>query len=216
MRSHALLLIGIILTGCGTFPVLIGEPPRPAAQPVHPADDRAVPLAPDEQGRSIAQAALALAEAEHRGRVIRLGNRRYPLDCSGTILAIHYAAGIDLLPAFSAETGNGVARLWKMGTETSPRKGDVVFWDNTYDRNRNGLWDDKLTHAGVIVDIDANGTISYVHHHYRLGIIVEQMNLERPEDRNLNSAMRMRGQTDPEGRGRWLASHLYRGARALH
>lgn len=213
VRSRTLLLIGIVLTGCGTIPVLVGEPPT---QPVPETAHRPGEI-PEERGARVAEAALAAAAAGHRGRTIRAGNRSYPLDCSGTILAVHYMAGIDLLPAFSTKTGNGVARLWKLGTPGgSPRPGDVIFWDNTYDRNGNGRWDDELTHAGIITDVDEEGTIRYVHHHYRLGIVEGRMNLTRPDDRSLNSAMRMRGQPDPSGRNRVLASHLYRDSRALY
>jgi hypothetical protein len=91
-----------------------------------------------------------------------------------------------------------------------PLPGDLVFWDNTYDRNGNGRWDDDLTHAGIVVSVDDDGTIHYVHHNYRRGIVVEQMNLRAPDDTTRNSAMRMRG--SPDGNGLWLSSHLFRDA----
>jgi hypothetical protein len=166
-------------------------------------------------GVEIAAAAISLAEASPRGTTIRVGDRTFPLDCSGTILAAHYKAGIDLVSAFTEETGNGVTRLWRMGAPGGePSVGDVIFWDNTYDRNRNGLWDDELTHAGIVVAKDRNGTISYVHHNYRRGIVVERMNLKRPDNSELNSPMRMRGHRDAQ-RNLWLASHLYRDARRI-
>lgn len=222
--------IGIILAGCGTIPALVGEPPAPTQAPRGDSG----PLAEDrhETGLAIAEAALALASRQPRGTVIRVNGRRFPLDCSGSILAIHHMAGVDLVPRFSEETGNGVARLWQLGEHSrggstagggdtrsdrdSPRPGDVIFWDNTYDRNQNGLWDDELTHAGIVTAVDRDGTISYVHHNYRRGIVVEQMNLRHRHDSSRNSPMRMRGQPDPEGKNRWLSSHLYRGARPLY
>ena len=34
------------------------------------------------------------------------------------------------------------------------RLGDLVFFDNTYDRNRNGRWDDPLSHIAIVIAID--------------------------------------------------------------
>ncbi|SIQ15577.1 hypothetical protein SAMN05920897_104158 [Alkalispirochaeta americana] len=183
------------------------------AEPPPPSDPAAQTTGPQE-GPAIAEAARALVGR----RSLRIRGRVFPSDCSGVILAIFYQAGIDLMPAFAGETGNGVKRLWKLGTpleESDIAPGDIIFWDNTYDRNRNNLWDDELTHAGIVAAIDGEGTISYVHHNYRRGIVEEKMNLLRPQDTTVNSAMRMRGQRDPEGE-RWLSSHLFREARRLY
>jgi surface antigen len=45
-----------------------------------------------------------------------------------------------------------------------PTIGDLVFFDNTHDRNRNGQWDDERTHIAVVVDVDPDGTITLAHH----------------------------------------------------
>ncbi len=201
-----MFVIGVILASCGSLPVFIAEPPPPSdpvARPGEPAE-----------GAAVAAAARSLVGR----RSLRIRGRVFPLDCSGLILAIFYQAGLDLTPAFAEETGNGVKRLWKMGTpvaESEIAPGDIIFWDNTYDRNRNNLWDDELTHAGIVSAIDGEGTIFYVHHNYRRGIVEEKMNLQRPHDTTVNSAMRMRGQRDPQG-ARWLSSHLFREARRLY
>lgn len=209
VRKHTILIAGIVLLGCETVPAF-REDTRPRPIPVVEESPRNAP-----DGYRIAAAAIALSEASHRGNTIRVGDRTFPLDCSGAILAAHYKAGMDLIPTFSAETGNGVARLWRMGTPGGePSIGEVIFWDNTYDRNRNGLWDDELTHAGIVVAKDRDGTISYVHHNYRRGIVVETMNLGSPDSDDLNSPMRMRGQRGVH-RNKWLASHLYRDTRRI-
>ena len=96
-----------------------------------------------------------------------------------------------------------------------PEPGDIVFFDNTWDRNGNGRWDDDLTHMGVVVAVDRNGTISYLHNHLRRGVIVEQMNLRHPDSRELNAPLRQRG-SPRDGSGRWLASHLVRGFARAH
>jgi hypothetical protein len=41
------------------------------------------------------------------------------------------------------------------------RLGDIIFWDNTWDRNGNKRFgDDPLTHAGIVISIDEDGQYS--------------------------------------------------------
>ncbi len=160
----------------------------------------------------------------------------YPLDCSGTILAVYHHAGMNLQADFVRHSGNGVSRLYRMAAEKGllastganpgryPEPGDIVFWDNTYDRSRSGRWDDPLTHAAIVLEVYEDGGIDYLHYHYTRGIVIEHMNLLKPEvhivssaagTRIVNSPMRMRRDrhVKPES---WLASHLYRDAGALY
>lgn len=147
----------------------------------------------------------------------------FAMDCSGFVRAVYYYAGIDLTAEFSKYTGNGVTRIYKtlqarglLSDTTHPSPGDVIFWDNTYDRNSDGKWNDELTHVGIVMNIDDDGSIQYAHMNYRKGIIVEHMNLVRrdvhTENVNgrtviVNSPMRMKGQvTRPE----WLSGQLHR------
>ena len=153
--------------------------------------------------------------------------QRYLFDCSGTVMAIYAQAGLNLSRHFNRYTGNGVERIHKMVEEYGkvvakdpsrlPEPGDIVFFDNTYDFNGDGVWNDNLTHTGMVVEVLDDGAIKYVHNHYRLGIVIEQMNLHRPDihydrvngqDVKVNAAMRMRGTGGSAGR--WLASHLAR------
>jgi hypothetical protein len=46
---------------------------------------------------------------------------------------------------------------------SSPQPGDLVFFRNTYDRNRDGKLNDGLTHVGVVESVAADGTVSFVH-----------------------------------------------------
>ena len=84
------------------------------------------------------------------------------MDCTGTVLAIYYYAGIDLARDFNKYSGNGVTRLYKslqaqkLLYETRyPVTGDIIFWDNTYDRNEDGRWNDTLTHVGITAGVRA-------------------------------------------------------------
>ena len=147
---------------------------------------------------------------------LKADNRSYTLDCSGAVLAIYYNAGIELEKCYSMYTGNGVKRIYACLRDNklifiskTPEPGDLIFWDNTYDRDGDGKFNDYFSHIGMVIAVDEDGTITYVHHNYRRGIIYETMNLYNPDDTALNSPMRMRG-SPPAPEGQYLASHLVR------
>lgn len=160
---------------------------------------------------------------------ISVNGERFNADCSGTMLAIFYAAGLDLRPGFNRAKGNtGVQRLYSLmesaglldDTDT-PQPGSLVFWDDTYDRNGDGKKNDPLSHVGLVVSADREGNLTYVHYHYRNGIVEEHMNLREPGvaikksgdvDVIVNSPLRMRS-WKPDSAS--LAGELYRiGARS--
>ncbi len=175
---------------------------------------------PETEGLSPVQNLLMEGAQRFAGASsLKVNGRTFPMDCTGTVLAIYAYAGIDLAGPMNNFSGNGVTRLnsylQSLGLLYStelPAPGDIIFWDDTYDRNNDGIWNDPLTHAGIVLTTDPDGTIHYIHHNYRLGIVVARMNLLKPDtvesgDKRLNSAMRMRdGKVHP----RWLSSHLYR------
>jgi hypothetical protein len=150
--------------------------------------------------------------------------RRFNMDCTGTVLAIYFYAGIDLARDFDKYTGNGVTRLYRSLESQQliyrallPVPGDIIFWDNTYDRNEDGRWNDTLTHVGMVMEAHDDGTIAYVHLNYHKGIIIEYMNLRDPrvhqkmvrgEIKVVNSPMRLdqKGKPHPE---KWLSAQLY-------
>ena len=145
---------------------------------------------------------------------LNVNGKVFNLDCSGTVMAIYYYAGIDLSRDFNKYSGGGTSRIYQylddkklLYDSKMPEPGDIIFWDNTYDSNGDGMRNDYLTHMGIVVEVEEDGSITYLHEHYRKGIILESMNLKFPDDTAANSAMRMRG-TGMEGG--WLSSHLYR------
>jgi hypothetical protein len=155
---------------------------------------------------------------------VSVRGRPFVLDCIGTVCAIYYDSGMDLTKDFASYTGNGVGRLYKsmmargiVHEDRLPRPGDLIFWDNTWDANGNGdRTDDPLTHAGIVLSVDGDGGIRYVHEHLQKGVIVEAMNLRRPRDRLdesgtlINSALALAsapGETKAERR---LAGELWR------
>ena len=143
-------------------------------------------------------------------------DRSYCLDCSSALLAIYYRAGIDLEKCYTGYEGNGVKRLYSCLRDHKliynakiPQVGDLIFWDNTYDRNEDREFNDYFTHAGMVVAVARDGTITYAHHNYRKGIVYEKMNLKHPHNPELNSPMRMRG-SPPAPNGQSLAGELVR------
>jgi len=141
-------------------------------------------------------------------------DRTFNIDCSGTVMAIYYYAGIDLSKDFSKYKGGGVSRIYQylkahnlIYFTKTPVPGDIIFWDNTYDSNNDGIRNDNLTHAGIVVNVSEDKTVTYIHAHYKKGIILETMNLMEPDNLEKNSAMRMKGSGMEGG---WLSGHLYR------
>jgi len=208
-RSIKLLFIlttaagAVVLSSCST----ILEDRYPELPPQQSAEQTAV------QYRLIE--AAAGFEGTESGSLIA-DDKNYTLDCSGALLAVYYKAGINLEECYNKYSGNGVKRIYAclrdnkliFNTRT-PLPGDLIFWDNTWDRNGDGKYNDYFTHVGMVVDVDDDGTIKYIHHNYRKGFIYEQMNLLKPGNTSLNSPMRMRG-SPPAPEGQYLASQLIR------
>lgn len=154
---------------------------------------------------------------------LRVNGRSFNADCTGAVLAVYWYAGMDLGAPLASYQGNGVTRLYRFLEDEKllvgtgyPEAGDIIFWDNTYDRNEDKKPNDFLTHTGIVVHTAEDGTIEFLHHNYRKGVVMARMNLLRPgvytEKKNgkeyvVNSPMRMRGSPDYD---KWLASELTR------
>jgi hypothetical protein len=153
-----------------------------------------------------------------------VNGRTFNPDCTGAVFAIYHAAGIDLAGSIAPYRGaSGVEKLYNMLKENGllhasrrPKPGDLIFWDNTYDRNGDGRENDRLTHVGMIVKADSSGNLFYIHYHYKKGIVIESMNLAKrniySEVKNrqeiiINSPMRMAGTSKS---GKILASQLFK------
>jgi hypothetical protein len=205
-----LLGVMIFIEACATVPSRV--PPGAVSPAARQSEQTRRKLA--EGGRYV----LGKHELIIRGK-------RFNMDCTGAVLAIYYYAGIDLTRDFNKYTGNGVTRLYKsleaqelLYDTRFPVTGDIIFWDNTYDRNGDGRWNDTLTHVGMVMDVSATGDVEYVHLNYRRGIIIEHMNLREPhihqriekgQMRIINSPMRMKqaGAAHPEN---WLSGQLFK------
>ncbi|MFY0576189.1 CHAP domain-containing protein [Cystobacter fuscus] len=117
---------------------------------------------------------------------IQLSGRSWPADCTGFVEAVHSRAGVSLRGA-AAKGDNGVTAFYRYArakgrvyTQGTPRPGDLVFFRETYDRNRDGRRNDGLTHVALVDKVEPNGTVVVIHRVKR-GVVRYRMNLARPD-----------------------------------
>jgi cell wall-associated NlpC family hydrolase len=200
------LLLPLMLAVLGTAPAVAAprEPVKPAAKSKKavgstrtPARTRGAkpgvkgvkagptkkkrPPAPLPKGRRVAQRAGTLVGAS-------LAAHRVPDDCSGLVRAAYQAAGIELLSHGTLPGENAVSAIHRRAQragalhQRTPKPGDIVFFRETYDRNRDGERNDGLTHVGVIEAVERDGTVVFVHRGGS-GVKRSRMNLRFPGQR---------------------------------
>lgn len=192
-------------------PVHVLDLPRAGEDDAPPTHDAPAP-APRRQRREEDAFGRSVATAARR-HIDRLpaGFRN---DCSGFVMAAHEVAGNPIVGSTRTLWADAEAR--GLTHSRAPRPGDVAFFDNTYDRNRNGRRDDPLTHVAVVLEVDADGTILMAHGGTSKGRTTFRMNLRHPHDRQdadgkvLNDWLRARTKGEPEDAPR-LAGELLRG-----
>jgi hypothetical protein len=164
---------------------------------------------------SALQARLAARGASWLGQGLerfQVAGERFNPDCSGFVEAVYAAEGIRLrriLQAAAPGETSAVAAAWEAAGRYGerwrsgewPAPGDLIFFDDTWDRNANGRRDDPLTHLGLVEWVDVDGTVVFLHRGGR-GVARGHLNLARPETagdgdgRELNSALRVRRGAD--------------------
>jgi hypothetical protein len=195
----------------------IAQPPKNAQQaavaPIHSfllsAEALGIYRTPEQQQKPPSADELAvLASAKTLlgkppNAKVTINGRAFTLDCIGTVSAAFYGVSLDVTKDFDCYTGDGVNRLYMTLKERNvlhmdkyPRPGDVVIWDNTWDVKGDGdRIHDPRTHAGIVMAVDADGTIYYLHENLYKGVVIETMNLLRPADawdeqgKRINSGM---------------------------
>jgi uncharacterized protein YukE len=155
----------------------------------------------------------------------QVGGERFNPDCSGFVEAVYAAEGVPLRRlaqrAAPGET-SGVAALWaaagKYGERWRggdwPAPGDLIFFDDTWDRNGNGARDDPFTHLGLVEWVDEQGTVTFLHR-AGAGVVRGHLRLDRPgamraaDGAELNAPLRVRVSRDD--RSPALAGELFVG-----
>ncbi len=180
-----------------------------------------IPIPERTRERIVATAAHVVG----RGRgAFEVEGRRFNADCTGFVAAVYEAAGIpyrEALHLTDDDGGSGVVALHRavaasgllLGREDDPLPGDLVFFDDTYDRNGNRRVDDPLTHVGIVERAWSDGTVTFFHRGSR-GVARGVMSLRAPwaerdaAGRRLNSHLRRARRGDPPA-ARYLAGELF-------
>lgn len=241
MRLNSLLPAGVLAMGCahsgmrmpgpttrlGTVPVPYKDTlESPTAPPernkggdreTHPAAtpaDKGTAVPPPTprrrsrgDGAAVAQAAGQLVG---RNRLV-VNGESFRFDCSGFVEAAHAKAG-EPVAGSSRSLFELARREGVLHRNKTPKLGDVAFFDDTYDRNRNGRRDDDLTHVAIVEQVTRDGTITLVHKGSK-GVTRLTMNLRQPTARlsdggtPLNDHLRAASSTDG---GPTLSGQLWR------
>ncbi len=135
-------------------------------QAVTPIPDCCRTVQADPGRQAIVRTAVNLVGA----RTIESQGHRISYDCAGVTRAIYLAHGIDLYEG-SAGGGrtNGVGLIYshvqkhgRLHHGPVVHGGDLVFFDNTWDFNGDGLVNDPLTHVGIVETVESDGTIVFI------------------------------------------------------
>lgn len=137
------------------------------------------------------------------------GKASYRRDCSGFVLAVFAGEKIPIENLLGTNrrrfSGSDLYRLAEsrglVHRNKVPDIGDLVFFDNTYDRNQDGWSNDPLTHVGVVERVDPDGTVTFVHR-VRRGVLRYKMNLFKPHLRRDPDTRKVLNHYLKFGRGR--------------
>lgn len=132
--------------------------------------------------------------------------------CNGLVLDIFRDVGTPVRGNVRMLYADMRAKGW-VHQRKVPAVGDVVFFDSTYDRNRNGKQDDPLSHIAVVISVDSDGTVHMVHHGSR-GITPLTLNLHHPSTRRSTEGKALNSWLGASGYardGHRLAGELWRG-----
>ncbi|HCL56996.1 MAG TPA: hypothetical protein DHW82_08320 [Spirochaetia bacterium] len=141
----------------------------------------------------------ALKSYQENPKKITVGEKTFPVDCSNFVRALYYqASGKDLFEEsiqtkiykkvtqdsfFGGSIGGVILFIlfkYRYQVDMKPEAGDIVFFDNTYDKNKNGKWDDPITHLGIVVEVMEDSTVVFIHGGTSKGINRGFLNLKKP------------------------------------
>jgi hypothetical protein len=141
---------------------------------------------------------------------IQVNGKRIAYDCAGVTRAIFLAHGIDLYDSGSLDPqANGVRLIhhhisqhgrFHQGPVVRP--GDLVFFDNTWDYNGDGIINDPLTHVGIVERQEADGTVIFISRvagaieRYRMNLALPHLH-KTTEGRILNDYIRRKDLNHP-------------------
>jgi len=112
-------------------------------------------------------------------------------DCSGAVQQILERAGFARMQAISTE-GFWLGSFGEQHQNAEPAVGDLVFFDGTANKDTDPrvTLSDKLTHIGIVLDLQLDGTATILHRSSTRGALsTVQMNLNRPNDATQNDVL---------------------------
>ena len=125
------------------------EAPDPLLEALPDPLDEALLQSPivEDPGRQDLVVSSARALLDRRNIVVN--GERVRHDCIGMVAAAYTMSGMDITHSISdlydQAASAGLAHRRKV-----PLRGDIAFFDNSYDKNRNGVRDDPLTHVAIV------------------------------------------------------------------
>ena len=158
---------------------------------------------------------LRITAAQSGEHLLTHTPRGYRSDCSGFVSAAYTKAGLSMDETVQSLWERSRSD-WRLHKRRKPKPGDIAFFDNTYDRNHNQRWDDKLTHVALVLEVARDGTVLLAHDGTSRGRVTFAMNLKQRHEHAadsgevLNAFLRRKSQRDP-ARARYLAGELWRG-----
>jgi peptidoglycan DL-endopeptidase CwlO len=225
LPRRLMLALALTLTACAAPARLVlhrSAMVEPPSGPLSPEGRPSVIPSLESRGASASVAGEALAQTarEYVGaKAVLVGGRRFPDDCTGLVRAVYARHGLDLFGETGPAADNGVTAIWRYAQrhgslhKEKPRPGDIVFFTETYDRNRDGRPNDGLTHVGIVDRVEPDGTVLVIHRVAR-GVVTYRMNVERAQDRK-DAQGRVLNDWLREGKQSRLAGELFAGYATL-
>jgi len=154
---------------------------------------------------------------------IHANGKRISYDCAGVTRAIYLEHGIDLYGSGAPDAkANGVklihhhiSRHGRLHRGPVVRPGDLVFFDNTWDYNNDGLVNDPLTHVGIVEHQEQDGTVIFISRvagaieRYRMNLALSHVH-RTAEGRILNDYIRRKDLGDSANTA-YLTGQLFAG-----
>ena len=115
----------------------------------------------DEQESVAQDITVAAASFIGQNRLV-VGGQQYRYDCSGLVEATYAASGVPL-KGISTSLYDFAKSQRVVHKKNNPFPGDLAFFRNTYDKNKNGKRDDGITHVAIVEKVEKDGTIHLIH-----------------------------------------------------
>ena len=154
---------------------------------------------------------------------VTFNGKPYPSDCTGFVRGLFDQLGANLMSE-GQQGDNGVTAIYRFAERHGrifhggrPLPGDLVFFRDTYDQNRDGRLNDGLTHVGLVETVDRDGTVTVIHRvtrgvvRYRMNLALRDAKLHPKTDQRVNDVLRRAG----SGEDKALTAQLFSGYATL-